>query len=89
MSEDYNARLTRVKALFEHARGECTDPDCEIHNPWMQEDEVDQTLACAYFVAGAQWSHGFIASQLDEMHERAGDDIQDLLASPERMEQAL
>jgi hypothetical protein len=40
-------------------------------------------------IARHQWSHGFIASQLDEMHERAGDDIQDLLASPERMEQAL
>jgi len=36
-------------------RNECTDPDCELHNPWVAIDEevVDMTNV-AFFLAGAQ-----------------------------------
>jgi hypothetical protein len=84
---EYQSKLDRCRELFDHAKSDCTDPDCEIHNPWMQEDEAEMMLACAYFVAGAQRAHGFLSSQLDEMHERANDELTSILQAPERMEE--
>ena len=50
----YDERFQRVKKLLEHSLSHCTDPDCEIHNPWVQEDEAERVYAMAYFFAGAQ-----------------------------------
>lgn len=33
--------------------GDCNDPDCEIHNPAVIEDESERLTACAWFLAGA------------------------------------
>lgn len=43
------------KQNYEHVlRGECTDPDCELHNPAVIEDEDQRLTACAWFLAGAR-----------------------------------
>ncbi len=40
--------------LIVHAREDCSDPDCEIHCPWMIEDPDEQAAAIAWFIAGAR-----------------------------------
>ena len=37
-----------------HATMPCEDPDCEIHCPWVIEDDASCLTAIAWFVAGAQ-----------------------------------
>jgi hypothetical protein len=74
----YAEKLARRKALLEHALTTCDDPDCEIHNPWMQEDEAEATIALAWFVAGAQGYAKYLDGTLKEYLR----DIADELSAP-------
>ena len=36
-----------------HAPEDCTDPDCELHNPEVIETEAERLTMTAFFYAGA------------------------------------
>ena len=76
--QDYEQRLKRTRALFQHAQSPCQDPDCEIHNPWCCEDEAEMYLALAWFIAGAQ---GY-AKHLDGFLEEYQRNITDEMGAP-------
>lgn len=38
--------------LIEHAATDCDDPDCEVHCPWMIENEGERDTAVAWYIAG-------------------------------------
>ena len=46
----------------------CTDPDCEIHNPWVgfQETTVDRTQL-AFYIAGFCAGAAALGDQLDSV----------------------
>ena len=77
-TQQYEAKLKRTKALLDHALTTCTDPDCEIHNPWCCEDDAERYLAMAWFVAGAQ---GY-AKHLDGFLEEYQRNLQDEMGAP-------
>lgn len=58
--EEANRRLSDAGELnLAHAReGRCFDPDCEIHNPDVIEDDAERLTALAWFTAGAASAGG-------------------------------
>jgi hypothetical protein len=50
----YQSMLKVAEQNLSHALQGCSDPDCEIHNPEMQEDEAYRLNSLAFFFAGAQ-----------------------------------
>lgn len=45
--------MSAEHSLIPHARASCEDPDCEVHNPEMVEDDDARDTAKAYYIAGA------------------------------------
>lgn len=40
-----------IPTLIEHALTDCTDPDCEIHCPWVIETDSERRVALAWYAA--------------------------------------
>ena len=79
LEQKYEDKLKRCTRLLHHAlEGTCKDPDCEIHNPWMQEDEAEVAYTMAFYVAGAQ---GY-AKHLDGFLEEYQRNITDEMRAP-------
>jgi hypothetical protein len=61
-----------VSNLIDHVRefgSDCGDPDCEIHSPWVIEDERERYAAIAYYIAGAKSA----SSDMEELIQGAID----------------
>ena len=73
--DSYDERLKRCQALLQHAQQTgCNDPDCEIHCPWMQEDDAERTLALAFYVAGAIGYAKHVDQYLEELQQNIRDE---------------
>lgn len=55
--EIYRNKLNVAQNLLDHVRehdSDCGDPDCEIHSPWVIEDERERYCAISWYIAGAK-----------------------------------
>lgn len=53
----------------------CEDPDCEIHQPQVIEDESSRLTACAWYVAGMLATRDALSNAMDEAVDRSFDEI--------------
>jgi hypothetical protein len=66
--------------LIGHALTDCVDPDCEIHCPWI--DENNPNWGCAIFVAGIKRGIALYNNELDEAQAR----VQEIVAQMRTIE---
>jgi len=67
---------------LEHVRefpADCGDPDCELHSPWVIEDESERLTAIAWYVAGAR----SVGSPSHDLAIEALENILDELSAPD------
>ena len=55
----------------------CEDPDCEIHNPEVIEDEAESLTARAWFYAGAMAYRDLILNLIDEAQDASVTELRD------------
>jgi hypothetical protein len=76
LEAQYLEKLHRMRKLLKHAqRTDCTDPDCEVHNPWVQEDDAERTFALCFYVAGAIGYAKHLDGFLEEWQQNIADEM--------------
>jgi hypothetical protein len=55
------------KNIHHAMSGKCEDPDCEIHNPCVIEDEGSRLTAMAWFIAGGERMTEVMADHINEI----------------------
>jgi len=66
MSYEELEKDIRNSNLIQHVQqheGDCGDPDCELHSPWVIEDAKERAAAIAWYIAGAKT----VISDMEEM----------------------
>lgn len=82
----YQARGEVAKNLIAHVRehdGDCGDPDCELHSPWVIEDSNERMAAIAWYIAGAKSARADIDEVLQGPIEARWENIADEALAPE------
>jgi len=72
--------------LIGHSLTHCTDPDCEIHCPWVDENHPE--YACALFIAGMLRGFDYVSAQVDDAWQGARDNLAQL-RTVENIDEAL
>lgn len=84
--ERYANRTKVAKNLIDHARehdGDCGDPDCELHSPWVIEDENERMAAIAWWICGAKAASSDVEETLHGALEAKLSNIADEALAPE------
>lgn len=68
------------QANIDHVRqfgADCGDPDCELHSPWVIEDEAARQTAIAHYIAGARSAASDVEDLLQGALEEKLQNIED------------
>ena len=83
--DNYLEGMTTAQRNLEHARhnsADCGDPDCEIHSPWVIEDEASRLTAIAWWIAGAKTTSSEIEDTLQGAFDAKLENIADENLAP-------